>query len=65
MTTNKPKAKPKPPSEKQYRRAEIQIALEFCPEIRECKKCHWPHVGMYCCTFCGAHNPDSHGSDEE
>jgi hypothetical protein len=36
--------KPKPPSETGYRRAEIALALSYCPEIHPCRDCQWPVI---------------------
>lgn len=50
----KPKAKP-PKMELDspaYRRATVQVALEFCPSIEPCNNCGYPKVHGYRCTRC-------------
>lgn len=55
-----PKPKPKkikPPTRAQYKKAEIELALSYAPNIYACMKCGWPVVSGYCCNTCGDANP--------
>lgn len=50
----------KPPkSEAAYRKAEIRMALSWCPEIYPCAACGWPVLQGYICKTCGNTNPGS------
>jgi hypothetical protein len=49
--------KPKPPTQRQYERARVKEALDFCPEINPCRDCGWPVVEVCCCNYCGSINP--------
>lgn len=60
MKSTKPKAGRKP-SEAQYRRALIALAIGYAPEIYPCHHCGWPVIHGYCCQICGSVNPS--GSD--
>jgi hypothetical protein len=53
----RPKPKPEPPSETGYRRAEIALAIDYCPEIHPCRECRWPVIRGYSCTHCGSGTP--------
>jgi hypothetical protein len=57
MDNQSEKPKRKPPTEKQYREAEIGQALIFCPEIYPCANCGWPVIDGYCCEYCDCTNP--------
>jgi hypothetical protein len=46
------------PTQAEYDKAEVAIALSWCPEIYACKKCGWPVIEGYCCTTCGNATPD-------
>lgn len=47
----------KPPTDEEYDRARINVAMGFAPNIYACKKCHWPVADGYCCGTCGDPNP--------
>jgi len=47
----------KPPTDKQYGEARIDLIAGFAPESYPCKKCGWPVLSGYCCGTCGDGNP--------
>lgn len=51
--------KPKPPTESEYERAAVSLALSYAPRVRQCMKCGWPTLDGYCCNYCGDTNPSS------
>lgn len=48
----------KPPSERQYRQAEIETAFANAPQIYPCATCGWPVASGFICTWCGERNPN-------
>jgi hypothetical protein len=42
----------KPPTHKQYRKAEIRLVFLRCPTIKPCKDCGWPVVSGEVCIYC-------------
>lgn len=50
------KTERKRPTERQYRVAEIDLALSIV-EIHPCAECGWPVLRPYCCTYCGTGRP--------
>jgi hypothetical protein len=48
--------KPKPPTAKQYQAAWMTEAAAAI-DIRPCRRCKWPVVEGYCCTYCESRNP--------
>lgn len=47
----------KPPSETQYRKAEIETAFSYSPSIYPCSECGWPVGKGYICGYCQSTNP--------
>lgn len=47
------------PSYNTYIREKRNLALDYAPRIYACKKCEYPVVDGYCCTYCGDSNPSS------
>lgn len=58
------RTRPEPPTPEQYQRAKINKALSYAPHIHACKKCGWPVIYGYCCTYCGDDNPSEATSHE-
>lgn len=42
-----------------------RLARNYCPTIYACKKCSYPVVEGYCCTYCGDVNPSETKEREE
>jgi len=59
----KPK-KIKKPTEAQYRKEELQMALDYAPTIYACAECGWPVISGYCCNTCGNTDPRNPKDDE-
>jgi hypothetical protein len=53
MSEKKPAGR-KSPTKKQYEKAEVQVALSYCPEILPCSFCGWPCVVGIMCSYCEA-----------
>ena len=51
------------PDGRTYKRARRALAIDFAPQMYPCKKCGYPVVDGYCCTFCGDNNPFKEESD--
>lgn len=51
------------PTQEEYNRAKVSLALSYCPVIRPCKHCGWPVVNGYCCTTCGSPDPSGNCGD--
>lgn len=34
------------------------LARAYCPPIYDCKKCGYPVISGYCCTYCGDSDPE-------
>jgi hypothetical protein len=59
-------SRPRPPkTEAEYRDHANALARSFAPDIRACKKCGWPVVSGYCCTYCGDANPSEREDDDD
>lgn len=48
----------KPPTERQYRIAEIETAFTYAPKIYPCSTCEWPVGDGFICFWCGESNPN-------
>lgn len=49
----------KGPTEEEYRKRELAIALRHAPTIRPCRKCYSPHAQGYQCEWCNDLDPSS------
>ena len=56
--SNLPKANVAPPTEEQYKRAEISTYRMFAPSVRPCGNCGWPVATGYVCNVCGYDGSD-------
>lgn len=53
----------KPPTAKEYAKAEKDIVYARAPEIYPCAHCKWPVELGFCCGYCGSTNPRSKADD--
>jgi hypothetical protein len=47
----------KPPTPKEFEQHKIRMALAAVPTIYACKKCGWPVIDGFRCTYCNDSNP--------
>lgn len=52
------------PSQEVYTEEMIRVALESVT-IYPCKKCEYPVLEPYCCSYCGTSNPDTTFKEDE
>ena len=45
------------PTYTEYQKAKAEVALDYAPEIYPCRKCGWPVLSGYCCTYCEDTDP--------
>jgi hypothetical protein len=53
-----------PPTESQYNRDKLALALSIAPNIYPCRHCGWPVLQGYCCTYCHSRLPFGKCEDE-
>jgi hypothetical protein len=41
-----------------YNKEKAKLAIDFCPTIYPCKKCGYPVISGYRCTYCNDTNPN-------
>ena len=46
-----------PPSDVEYKQANLRLRLDRAPPTYACMKCGWPVIKGFCCETCGDTNP--------